>query len=212
MSDVPRVRTDALRLVAVTDSLHGGIEELARRATAAVAGGATMLTLRLPDQSPRTLAEVARALRAAAPSVPLLVSDRVDVALAVDADGVHVGSNGLSAAAVRGFVPDRMIIGASVGGDAEVVRATGADFVAIGPVFSTSAAGASESIGVERLAALARACQLPALAVGGISPSNAASVIAAGAVGVAVLNALLGADDPARAARELGSALDASGT
>ena len=171
-----------------------------------------MLTLRLPDQTPRTLAEAARALRAAAPSVPLLVSDRVDVALAVDADGVHVGSSGLSAAAVRGFVPNHMIIGASLGSDREVVRAAGADFVAIGPVFSASAASGSESLGVERLAELARACQLPALAVGGISPSNAASVMAAGAVGVAVLNALLGADDPAQAARELRSVLDASGT
>ena len=87
MSGTPRLRADALRLVAVTDSLSGGMDGLARRAAAAVEGGATMLTLRLPEESARTLSEVARALRRAAPRVPLLVSDRVDVALAVDADG-----------------------------------------------------------------------------------------------------------------------------
>src|SRR5690242_14451857 len=109
MSDATRVGADALRLVAVTDSLSGGIDSLARRAAAAVAGGATMLTLRLPDESPRTLADIARALRAAVPTTPLLVSDRVDVALAVNADGVHVGANDLQAGAVRRFAPTQFI-------------------------------------------------------------------------------------------------------
>lgn len=213
MSATPRVRADALRLVAVTDSLRGGIDGLARRAAAAVEGGATMLTLRLPDESARTMAEAARALRAAAPTVPLLVSDRVDVALAVEADGVHVGSSGLSAATVRRLAPERLIIGASIGSEDEVRRAAGADFVAIGPVFPTSAvAGQSEPIGLERFTGLATACQLPAIAVGGVTPSNAAALIAAGAAGVAVISALLGDDDPMHAARVLRSALDASGT
>ena len=213
MSVRPRVRAEVLRLVAVTDSLRGGIDGLARRAAAAVAGGATMLTLRLPDESARTLAEAARALRAAAPTVPLLVSDRVDVALAVEADGVHLGSSGLSAGCVRLFAPERLIFGASVGSEDEVPHAAGADFVAIGPVFSSSiVAGRGESIGIERFAELATECQLPAVAVGGVAPANAAALMAAGAAGVAVINALLGADDPMHAARVLRSALDASGT
>jgi thiamine-phosphate pyrophosphorylase len=193
---MPHLRADALLLVAVTDSLRGGIDGLARRAAAAVAGGATMLTLRLPGESARTLAEAARALQSAAPEVPLLVSDRVDVALAVGAAGVHVGSGDLPAAAVRRVAPDGWMIGASVGSADEVSRAAGADFVAIG---------------TQRFAELSQACRLPAVAVGGVTPSNAASLMAAGAAGVAVISALIGADDPMQAARALRSALDANG-
>jgi thiamine-phosphate pyrophosphorylase len=193
---MPHLGADALRLVAVTDSLRGGIDGLARRAAAAVEGGATMLTLRLPGESARTLAEAARALQSAAPQVPLLVSDRVDVALAVGAAGVHVGSGDLPAAAVRRIAPEGWMIGASVGSADEVSRAAGADFVAIG---------------TQRFAELSLACRLPAVAVGGVTPSNAASLMAAGAAGVAVISALFGADDPTQAARALRSALDANG-
>jgi thiamine-phosphate pyrophosphorylase len=216
MSVLPRVRADALRLVAVTDSLRDGVDGLARRAAAAVAGGATMLTLRLPGESPRVLAAAARALRAAVPGIPLLVSDRVDVALAVDADGVHLGSNDLSAAAVRRFAPEGLVIGVSVGSAQEVGRAEGADFVAIGPVYAASLAvsdAGSErvAIGVERFAELVTECGLAAVAVGGVSTANASALMAAGASGVAVISALLGADDPTVVARALRSVLDASG-
>jgi thiamine-phosphate pyrophosphorylase len=212
MSDATRVGADALRLVAVTDSLSGGIDSLARRAAAAVAGGATMLTLRLPDESPRTLADIARALRAAVPTTPLLVSDRVDVALAVNADGVHVGANDLQAATVRRFAPTQFIIGASVGAMDEVSRTDGADFVAIGPVFAASASGAvGTTMGLERFSELARACRVPAIAVGGVTPQNAGALMTAGAAGVAVISALFGADDPTSAAHALRAAVDASG-
>lgn len=212
MNGTPRVPADALRLIAVTDSLHGGIHELARRAAAAVEGGATMITLRLPGEAPRILADAARALRSATPGIPLLVSDRIDVALAVDADGVHVGADGLRAAVVRKFVPDGLIIGASLGGADDVGCVAGADFVAIGPVFpATMTPGDATSIGVEGFVELARACGLPAVAVGGVSPSNAGALVSAGAAGVAVISALFGANDPTHAARELRAALDASG-
>ena len=212
MSAPPRVSSHALRLVAVTDSLGGGIDGLARRAAAAVTGGATMLTLRLPEESPRMLAEIARALRTAAPGVPLLVSDRVDVALAVNADGVHVGANDLSASVVRRFAPERFIIGASIGTMDEVARAGGADFVAIGPVFAASSSGSDHvTMGVEQFSDVARACGVPAIAVGGVAPHNAGALMTAGASGVAVISALFGADDPATAARALRAAVDASG-
>jgi thiamine-phosphate pyrophosphorylase len=212
MSAAPRLRADALRLVAVTDSLSGGTEGLARRAAAAVEGGATMLTLRLPEESARTLTEVARALRQAAPGVPLLVSDRVDVALAVNADGVHLGGSDLPAGVVRRFAPPSLIIGASVGAAEEVSRSEGADFVAIGPVFAASASGGpGATMGVARFSELARLCGLPAIAVGGVAPENVGDLMAAGAVGVAVISALFGADDPTSAARALRAAVDASG-
>ena len=203
---------EVLRLVAITDSLRDGIDGLAERAAAAVRGGATLLQLRLQDESPRTLVDAARALRRAAPGVPLLVNDRADVALAADADGVHVGSDGLTPAALRRVVPARFIIGVSVGSDDEVARAAGADYVGIGPVFATGSGTASGmAIGLARFRELAEQCRLPAVAIGGISPENAGAVLAAGARGVAVISALFGAIDPMLAARALRSAQDASG-
>ena len=127
----------SLRLIAITDSLRDGIEGLTARAVSAVLGGATMLQLRLKDETPRTLVEIARALRAAMPDVPLLVNDRADVALAAGAQGVHVGVDDISPASLRRVLPREMVIGASVGDESEVSRAVGADYVGIGPVFGT---------------------------------------------------------------------------
>jgi thiamine-phosphate pyrophosphorylase len=208
-----RLDPSALRLIAVTDSLREGIDDLARRAAAAVAGGATMLQLRLPDESPRLLVEAARALRAAAPSVPLLVCDRADVALAADADGVHLASDEITPAALRLAVPSGFVIGTSVCGEEEIERTAGADYAAIGPVFATAShsAGSGFELGVPRFAELARACPVPAVAVGGISPANAAALMDAGAKGVTVISALFGATDPTQAARALRAVLDASG-
>ena len=202
-----------LRLVAVTDSLRDGIDGLAERAGAAVRGGATMLQLRLQDETPRTLVEVARALRRTAPGVPLLVNDRADVALAADADGVHVDCDGLSPAALRRVVPPQFIIGISVGWNDDIDRVVGADYVGIGPVFSAGAAtGGGAAIGVERFRELAERCGLPAVAIGGIAPENVEAVLAAGASGVAVISALFGAPDPRLAAHALRSAAGASGS
>jgi thiamine-phosphate pyrophosphorylase len=201
----------ALRLVAITDSLRDGIDGLAERAAAAVLGGATMVQLRLPDESPRTLAEAARALRRAVHTVPLLVVDRADVALAAGADGVHVASDGIVPAALRRVVPDGFIIGVSVGTDDDVARVAGADYAGIGPVFTAAGAGAGMAIGVARFRTLAERCGVPAVAIGGIVPETVGAVLAAGASGVAVISALFGAADPMLAARALRSALDASG-
>ena len=214
MTGIERVAVSALRLVAVTDSLHSGVDELVRRGAAAAAGGATMITLRLPGESPRVLAEAARGLLGAIPEIPLLVSGRVDVALAVGAAGVHVGPEDLRAAVVRRFTPERFIIGASVGTPDEVMHAESADFVAIGPVFTTTGvptARGDGAIGSDGFSALAKACGRPAVAFGGVSPANAGLLISAGASGVAVISALFGAHDPASAARALRSSLDASG-
>jgi thiamine-phosphate pyrophosphorylase len=212
MSSGARFDPASLRLIAITDSLRDGIDGLTARAHSAVLGGATMLQLRLKDETPRTLVEVARALRAAAPSVPLLVNDRVDVAMAAGAQGVHVGIDDISPAALRKVLPIEMVIGASVGTEAEVGRAAGADYVGIGPVFGTgSKSDAGVAIGIERFAELARLCGLPAVAIGGVTAANAGDVMASGANGIAVISALFASADPSRAAREIRSAQDASG-
>ncbi len=203
----------SLRLVAITDSLRDGMDGLSDRASAAVRGGATMLQLRLPGESARTLVLATRALRGAAPGVPLLVNDRADVAMAAGADGVHVGSDGLSPMALRRILPAPFIIGFSVGEQADVVRSAGADYVAIGPVFTSGGGtGPSDAIGMARFVELAAACGVPALAIGGIALTNAHDVMAAGAYGVAVISALFGVPDPMLAARAIRSALDATGS
>jgi thiamine-phosphate pyrophosphorylase len=214
MTQPPVVRFDpaAIRLIAITDSLRDGPRGVALRAAAAVAGGATMIQLRLKEESARSLVEIARVIRAAVPDVPLIVNDRADVALAAGAEGVHVGVDDLSPAVLRRFVPPGFIIGASVGSDAEVDRASGADYVGIGPIYATgSKADAGAAIGPVRFAELARRCGVPAVAIGGISAETVPNVIAAGANGIAVISALFGAPDPTRAALELRAALDASG-
>jgi len=202
-----------VRLIAITDSLRDGPRGLALRAAAAVAGGATMLQLRLKEESARSLVEIARTIQTMAPEVPLIINDRADVALAAGAAGVHVGVDDLSPALLRRVAPAGFIIGASVGSDDEVARAAGADYVGIGPVFATgSKADAGAAIGPERFAELARRCGLPAVAIGGITSERVPAVLSAGAAGVAVISALFGASDPTIAARAIRDALDASGT
>ncbi len=201
-----------LRLIAITDSLRDGIEGAAAHAAAAVTGGATMLQLRLKDEPPRLLVEVARALRAAAPAVPLVVVGRADVALAAGADGVHLSFDEIAPAALRAVVPSGFIIGASVSDSMQVSRASGADYVAIGPVFVRgSSTFGGHAIGVETFRQLAGASALPVVAIGGVVPANVAAVMSAGASGIAVFSALYGAADPMLAARALRDALDASG-
>ncbi|CAN5230883.1 thiamine phosphate synthase [soil metagenome] len=213
MASQQRFDPSMLRLIAITDSLRDGIPGLVSRAEQAVSGGATMLQLRLPDETPRTLVEAARALRASLPHVPLLVNERADVALAASAQGVHVNVDGVSAEALRRIAPPGFIIGASVGDDAECARAVAADYVGIGPVFAAPrSTGSGGALGLERFSEIARRCGIPAVAIGGISAANAGSVIGAGASGVAVISALFSSADPMQAARDLRAALDASGS
>lgn len=206
-----RIDPSVLLVVGITDSLRDGVDGLVGRAAAAVAGGTTMLQLRLKDETPRVLLEVARALVARVPGVPVLVNDRADVALAAGAAGVHVGADDVAPSALRRFVPPTFIIGASVGDDHEVARAVGADYVGIGPVYATgSKADAGSAIGVARFGELAARCGVPAVAIGGVTPALAPGLRGAGASGVAVISALFSAPDPAHAARALRAALAAS--
>jgi thiamine-phosphate pyrophosphorylase len=202
----------ALLLVAITDGLRDGLDGLVARAAAAVRGGATMVQLRLKDADARTQVDAARRLVASL-AVPVVVNDRADVALAAGAAGVHVGAEDLPVAAVRRIAPAAFIVGASVGSDAEVDGALGADYVGIGPVYSTDTKrDAGDAIGADGLARLARRCRVPAVAIGGITAANAAPLLAegprsAGVAGVAVVRAVFGAPDPEQAARAIRAAI-----
>lgn len=200
---------ESLKLLAITDDLRDGRDGLVARTAAAVRGGATMIQLRLKDENARSMVEVALALLAALPAhVPLIINDRVDVALAAGAAGVHLGADDMPVAAARRIAPPGFVIGASVGNDSEVPNSRGADYVGIGPLFATgSKADAGSAIGSAELARLAALCALPAVAIGGIDPSNVHEAIAAGARGVAVISAVFHARDPEAAARAMRSAI-----
>jgi thiamine-phosphate pyrophosphorylase len=198
---------DSLKLVAITDDLRDGVDGLYARAGAAVRGGATMIQLRLKQVDPRELLAVARALVSL--PVPIIVNDRADVALAAGAAGVHVGVGDVPAHALRQIVPPGFIIGASVGSDDEAARASGADYVGIGPVFATTSRGdTSVALGLTEFTRLARRAALPAVAIGGINAGNYRDALGAGASGVAVIRAIFAAADPERAAKELSSATE----
>ncbi|PKL63380.1 MAG: thiamine phosphate synthase [Methanomicrobiales archaeon HGW-Methanomicrobiales-2] len=179
--------------------------ELARRA---VAGGADVVQLRDKRFSGRDLLDAAFAIREVTLDVGALfiVNDRLDVALAAGADGVHLGESDLPIEHARRIAPPGFIIGASVGSVAAAVRARagGADYVALSPTFATASKDdAGEGHGLAMLSAVRAAVSLPLIAIGGITPDNVGDVIAAGADGVAVISAVVGEDDVTAAARDL---------
>lgn len=199
-----------LALVAITDDLRDGVAGLVARGAAAARGGASMLQVRLKHASSRELVEVTRALVAAV-TVPVLVNDRADVALAAGAAGVHLGIDDLPVDAVRALAPPGFIVGASFGDEAELAHAREADYVGIGPVHATaSKLDAGTAIGVAGFARLRALVACPAIAIGGVGAVDAASLCAAGGAGVAVIRAVFGSDDPEAAARELRHAVDAA--
>ncbi len=175
---------------------------------AAIMGGATIVQLREKGLETGEWIRLARqALQITRRyGVPLIINDRVDVALAVGADGVHVGQTDMPAELARRLVgPDR-ILGVSAGTpeEARAAEAAGADYLGVGSVYATgSKADAGLPIGPEGLARIASAVRVPVVGIGGISAANAGDVIAAGAVGVSVISAVFGAADVRAAARAL---------
>ena len=179
-----------------------------------VAAGATMIQVRWKDGAPVAVAELARALVAAL-TVPVLVNDRVDIALAVGAAGAHLGWDDLPLQAARDIAPRGFVLGISVGTPAEAQRATSlpADYWSIGPCFASTTKGdAGRPLGPEGFAALARLAPpgVPVIGIGGITARTAGAVRRAGAAGVAVTAAILGATDPAAATAALWSAVSSA--
>ncbi len=196
-----------LRLVAITDDVEEERSTLVDRIAAAVRGGATSVQVRLKRATPREVVEITKAIMSKVP-VPVIVNDRADIALASGAAGVHVGESDLPVIAIRRFAPAGFIIGASLGGDAELANAKEADYVGIGPLFATDTKDdAGKAIGIDGFRKLAGLAGRPAVAVGGLTADRAAQVVAAGAAGVAVINAIFRGDDPETAARSIAAAI-----
>jgi len=182
---------------------------------AAIAGGVTVVQYREKEATTRRMVEEAQELRELCREVgvPFIVNDRLDVALAVDADGVHMGQDDMPAPLARKLMgPDR-ILGVSVSTVAEAIQAQsdGADYISVSPVFSTpTKPDAPQPTGVEGLRAIVRAVGRPVVAIGGIKAHSAAQLIHAGAAGVAVVSAIVAAEDVEAAARELRAAVEAA--
>lgn len=179
----------------------------------AVAGGVTMVQLREKSAPTRAFVAEAVVLREALRErgVPLIVNDRADVALAVGADGVHVGQDDMPVDLVRSIVGPAMLIGLSVTDEAELRRpdAAAADYLGVGPIFlQATKPDAAPPLGLDGLAALRPWASRPVLAIGGIGPHNAHAVMAAGADGLAVVSAIMAATDVRASARALRGCVD----
>jgi thiamine-phosphate diphosphorylase len=201
---------DQLRLMVITDPVLLKGRDAVAVCRAAVQGGATMIQVRWKDGVPAEILELTSALVAALP-VPVLVNDRVDIALAAGAAGAHLGSDDPPLEALRPHLPAGFILGLSVGSADEAARAPAtADYWSLGPCFATpTKRDAGVPLGPNGFAALARLAPdgVPVIGIGGITAQNAGSVIAAGARGVAVVGAVMDSANPEVAAHELDLAL-----
>lgn len=196
------------RLYLVTDRALARGRAMAEIVRAAVAGGVTCVQVREKAGGTREFLEEARAVQAVlrGTGVPLIVNDRVDVALAIGADGVHLGQSDMPIADARRLGPPGWIVGISAESVADAVRAEadGADYVGVSPVFATpTKADHAAPLGVAGLRAIRAATKLPLVAIGGLHAGNARETIRAGADGLAVVSAIVAADDPRAAAAEL---------
>jgi thiamine-phosphate pyrophosphorylase len=207
-----------LRLNAIVDPERANGRSLAELTRLAVAGGATLIQLRDKHRSARRMIEEARAIHAvlAGTGVPLVINDRVDVALAAQVDGLHVGQDDMRVEDARRLLGPRAIIGLSI---KTVAQANAApvemlDYAGVGGVYATTSKDNPDPpIGITGLrdivvALRARRRDLPICGIAGIDASNAAPVIAAGADGVAVISALSAQNDPEGAARQLRAIVD----
>jgi len=175
---------------------------------AAVNGGATVVQLREKNCSTREFIEQALAVKdfLKARRVPLIVNDRLDVAQAVQADGVHLGQTDMPLELAKGILGDSMIIGISAESlkDAIAAEKGGADYLGVSPIYATpTKTDTAPPLGPAGLREIRKAVRLPLVGIGGLNRENAAEVIRSGADGVAVVSAIVAADDPEAAATAL---------
>lgn len=198
----------AMCLYAVTDRtwLKDG-QTLLTVCEEVLASGATFLQIREKDLSPEAFAVEAASLKALCRKyhVPYVVNDSVEIALAIDADGVHVGQSDIKGRDLRAILGPDKLLGISAGTVAEAVaaEAAGADYIGVGAVFGTSTKKNARNMTVEKLREIVAAVSIPVVAIGGIHAGNLMALRGSGVDGVAVVSAIFAAEDPGRATREL---------
>lgn len=197
-----------LRLYLVTDQALSRGRTLPDVVAAAVQGGVTCVQLREKELSTREFLAQALALKAllGPRGIPLVINDRVDVALACGAEGVHLGQTDMPPDEARRLLPPQVFIGWSVETPEDIKRSAmqPVDYLGVSPVFATPTKTDTKAPwGLSGLRSIRALTELPLVAIGGIQLNNAAEVTAAGADGLAVVSAICSADDPAEAARAM---------
>ena len=197
-----------LSLYLVTDQLLCGSRGIIATVQAALRGGITVLQYRAKeiDLSAAMVEASALATMANAHGVPFIINDCLDLALAIDADGLHVGQTDIAPALARRYLGPDKILGLSITRESELgtIDPSVVDYIGLGPVFATATkADAAPALGLEHFRQLRQAIDLPVVAIGGIGQEQAADVIRAGADGIAVVSAICTAPDPAIAAKDL---------
>jgi thiamine-phosphate pyrophosphorylase len=200
---------NALRLIVITDAGLAAPRTVEEVVEEALSAGARAIQLREKGASSRELLARARRLRQLTRNwgALLFLNDRFDVALAAEADGVHLGPHDLPVAAIRAVAPPGFLIGHSTDIPDVATRAVaqGADYIGCGAVYRTATkADTGKAIGVEGLARVSEAVKIPVVGIGGITPEGAREIASErAAAGVAVIGAIMGAQDPGRAVKEL---------
>ncbi|MCH5265574.1 MAG: thiamine phosphate synthase [Lachnospiraceae bacterium] len=173
----------------------------------AIKGGATVVQLREKECSSLEFFQMAERVKEItdAYEIPLLINDRVDIALAVGADGVHLGQTDLPVQAARGLLGSDKIVGATANTVELAVKAwkSGADYLGVGDIFGTTTKAGTRHITVEELTEICQAVPIPIVAIGGITAENIAKLKPAGIKGAAVISAVVGQKDITAAAKEL---------
>lgn len=190
-----------LRLIVITDRRHAGPRDIVQIVRAALDAGAPAIQIRDKEASARELAALTRTILpfTAAAHALLFVNDRLDVALAVGADGVHLGPDDIPLTAARRIAPPPFLIGCSTDDPtrARQLERDGASYIGCGAVFGTSTKDvAGERIGIARLNEVARAVSIPVIGIGGVNESNIGEIGESDAAGAAVVSAVMSAPDP----------------
>lgn len=205
-----------LRLIVITDRGLAEPNELVAVVRSVLEAGAPCVQLRNKGETPRELLAVGRELRSMTREAGalLVVNDRLDVALTLEADGVHLGPDDLPVSAVRAASPGDFLVGRSAD-DPDVARRAaedGADYIGCGTVYpTTTKPDAGSTVGLEGLRRVVEAVYVPVVGIGGITVQHAADVATTGAAGIAVVGAVMGAADPAAAVRALLEPFDGPG-
>ena len=198
-------------LYLVTDRRWLGERTLWDSVEEAIRGGVTLVQLREKEISSKEFLELAQRVKEVTDrhGIPLIINDRIDIALAMDAGGVHVGPEDLTVPLARKLLGDGKIIGASAASvdEALLFQTQGADYLGVGAVFPTATKRGTEKVGLDDLRRIKSAVHIPVVAIGGINMENVTPVIETGVDGVAVVSAIMDQTDIRGAARQLLSLL-----
>mgnify|MGYP000423697381 FL=1 len=194
-------------LYLVTDRSVMSAKSLEQAVEQAIQGGCTVVQLREKYASSREFFETAQRVKQITDSyhIPLIINDRTDICLAVNAAGIHIGQQDLPAKIVRSMVGPDKIIGVSAATLSEAIQAEqdGADYLGVGAMFATSTKTNTRPVTIERLTQIKQAVQIPVVAIGGIQSSNAATLTKTGIDGIAVVSAILAQENITHAAEQL---------